>query len=233
MNIPTPTLEGTVSSLYVRLRKMAAEFEFKPGERINESALSRTLGASRTPLREALNRLVAEGFIDFRSGRGFFCRSLSPETILHLYQARVAVECEAVRHATAHANPADLQSLDTALNDTADEYAHYADPLRLVELDEAFHLQVCGLSANAELIGMLQTIYDKIRFVRAADLRQLQAKGRATTERHRSILGVMQTGDPLAASEAMRDHIEHRTKHATEAVRLAFADLYAPQDIST
>ncbi len=209
---------------------MAAGFEFKPGERINESALSRALGASRTPLREALNRLVAEGFIDFRAGRGFFCRALSPDRILHLYEARIAIECEAARHAAARAQPESLAALDTFLNDSTEDYANCTDPMRLLELDEAFHLRLCALSGNPELVGMLQTIYDKIRFVRAADLRQLQAAGRSTTARHREILDMVRLGDALAASDAMRSHIENRASHATDAVRLAFADLYAPRD---
>ena len=230
VNTTTADFEDTVSALYAQLRSMAAAFEFKPGERINESALSRTLGASRTPLREALNRLVAEGFIEFQAGRGFFCRPLSPERIMHLYEARIAVECEAVRQAALRAAPAELVALDTALDATAEEYAQCKDPARLLELDEAFHIGLCTLSGNPELVGMLRTIYDKIRFVRAADLRQLQAAGRTTIERHRAILTLVRAGGASAAAEALRVHIEHRTRHATEAVRLAFADLYAPQD---
>lgn len=76
---------------------------------------------------------------------------------------------------------------------------------------------------------MLKTIYDKIRFVRTADLRRLQAAGRTTTERHRRILEHVKNGNADAAAEAMRSHIGNRAQHATEAVRLAFADLYAPE----
>ncbi|MEL6643591.1 MAG: GntR family transcriptional regulator [Pseudomonadota bacterium] len=220
--------EDTVSTLYARLRAMAASFEFKPGERINESALSRSLGASRTPLREALNRLVAEGFIEFQSGRGFFCRSLTPERILHLYEARVAVECEATRQATLRTSAHDLAGLEEMLNSSKTEYAQCSDATRLLEIDEAFHMQLCQLSENPELVRMLATIYDKIRFVRTADLRALQAAGHTTDARHRDILRLVASGDPVAASEAMRDHISQRTKYATDAVRLAFADLYAP-----
>ena len=85
-------VSSSVDRVYDRLRQMAADFEFKPDERINESALSTKLGASRTPLREALNRLVAEGFLTFQARRGFFCRPLSPSQILSLYEARIAVE---------------------------------------------------------------------------------------------------------------------------------------------
>ncbi|MEM1362880.1 MAG: GntR family transcriptional regulator [Pseudomonadota bacterium] len=225
--------DGAVSALYVQLRGMAAAFEFKPGERINESALSRKLGASRTPLREALNRLVAEGFIDFQSGHGFFCRALTPDRILNLYEARIAVECEATRRAALRAKPAELQALEDGLHNSAAEYADCTDPMRLLELDEAFHLQLCMAAANPELLHMLETIYDKIRFVRAADLRQLRAAGLTTIERHRAILALVRASDAAAAAEAMRSHIEDRAQHATEAVRLAYADLYVPAGQST
>ncbi|MEL6466288.1 MAG: GntR family transcriptional regulator [Pseudomonadota bacterium] len=232
MTQTTTDLDDTVSVLYGRLREMAASFTFKPGERINESALSRDLGASRTPLREALNRLVAEGFVDFHAGRGFFCRDLSDQRITHLYQARIAIECEAVREAAARAVPLALDALEATLDATSDEYATCTNPIRLMELDEAFHKRLAGLSENGELIRMLATVYDKIRFVRTADLRRLQAAGRTTTARHKAVLDIVRTGDGAAASDAMRDHIEDRAKHASDAVRLAFADLYAPLEVS-
>ena len=229
MTDETGATEDTVSLLYGQLRTMAASFTFKPGERINESALSRDLGASRTPLREALNRLVSEGFVEFHPGRGFFCRDLSQSRVEHLYQARMAIECEAARQAALHARPEDLDDLDAALDLTSDEYATCTNPIRLMELDEAFHMRLAGLSGNGELVRLLATIYDKIRFVRTADLRRLQAAGRTTTARHRIVLNVVRTGDGAAASDAMRNHIEDRARHASEAVRLAFADLYAPK----
>ena len=67
---------NVVAKAYKGLRDKAISFEFKPGERINESALTRELGISRTPLREALNRLVAEGFLRSSPGEGFYCRKL-------------------------------------------------------------------------------------------------------------------------------------------------------------
>ena len=83
-----------------------------------------------------------------------------------------------------------------------------------MELDEAFHRQLTALSGNAELQSLLATIYDKIRFVRTADLRRLQATGRSTTHSHKPIIAVMRTGDGMAASEAMRAHIQYRAQHA-------------------
>ncbi|MCK0169033.1 GntR family transcriptional regulator [Jannaschia sp. S6380] len=229
MGIVEPETEDTVGKVYGALRAKASSFAFKPGERINESALSRELGASRTPLREALNRLAAEGFVDIRAGRGFYCRELSGTRIRHLYQARMAIECEAVRAATARATADDIAAIRDWLGTTAADYAGSTDPGHLLELDEAFHDRVTGLSANPELARMLVNIYDKIRFVRMADLRMLRAEGGTTTKGHLAILDCIAAGDPAAAAEAMRSHIAQRAPHAAEAVRHAFADLYAPQ----
>ena len=68
-----------VEDIYGRLKAMVVGFGIRPGERLNEVALSRELGASRTPLREALNRLMAERLVEFRPGAGFFCRALEPQ----------------------------------------------------------------------------------------------------------------------------------------------------------
>ena len=89
--------ESNVDRITAQLRRMAAEFEIKPDERIREGEMAKRLSVSRTPLREALNRLVSEGFLTFTGGQGFFCRSLTPERILDLYEARAAVELDQTR----------------------------------------------------------------------------------------------------------------------------------------
>ena len=68
--------DSVVDRVYEQLKAMAVSFEFKPRERLNEGAIASRLGVSRTPLREALNRLNTEGFLRFAPGRGF-CRGRS------------------------------------------------------------------------------------------------------------------------------------------------------------
>ena len=69
---PAIKLPSRAESLYLAVKEMAIQFQFKPGERINEVELAGSLGASRTPLREALNRLVAEEFLVLSRGVEFF-----------------------------------------------------------------------------------------------------------------------------------------------------------------
>jgi len=210
---------------------MAASYAFKPDARLNEGELARHLETSRTPLREALNRLVAEGFLTFRSGQGFFCRSLTPQEIMDLYEARAAIECEAVKLAAQRADADAVRRLEVFLNDSHATYQPETSPVELVRLDEEFHLRLAALSGNAELVRLLENVNGRLHFVRLVDLKSLTKRNGhevVTTEPHRGILEAVKLGNPEAAQAAMRLHIERRLESITEIVRNAFAELYAP-----
>lgn len=220
--------ENNVGRLYERLRQMAADFEFKPEERVNESVLSKQLGASRTPLREALNRLVAEGFLTFQGGKGFFCRALNPDRIMNLYEARVAIECEALYCSALRATDAGIAKVARYLDDIEAEYTSCRDPLRLLQLDEEFHIRVAGLSDNPEFVRILNNINGRIRFVRMIDLTALLDAPQPATplDAHRRIITALQARDEVAAIAAMRNHIQRHREQATDTVRRAFAQIY-------
>ena len=228
--------KSNVDRIYIALRQMAANFEFKPDSRINEGDLAAQLHASRTPVREALNRLVAEGFLTFQSGRGFFCRSLSPGRILDLYQARVAIECEAVRLSCQRASDEEIAALTAYLDTIEPEYSTCQDAIELLAMDEEFHLRIVALSGNEELLGMLKILNDRIRYVRMINLSALRVKRPAVVHdgakmsAHRSILEALQDRDLTGVVAAMRAHIERRREEATQAVRIAYSQLYVPAD---
>jgi len=225
---------SNVDRLYNQLREMAADFAFKPDERINESDLAARLGASRTPMREALNRLAAEGFVTFQSGRGFFCRPLTPARILELYEARVAIECEGVRLACERASDQQIDALVGYLDAIEPLYTQSTEATEMLAMDEALHTRLIGLSGNAELETMLRNLNDRIRYIRLIDLRRLQARmdtGQPTSmTAHRGILTALAARDVTRAETAMRQHISRRREEATEAVRVAYSQLYVPAD---
>ncbi|NKB53086.1 MAG: FCD domain-containing protein [Rhizobiaceae bacterium] len=204
---------------------MAAAFEFKPEERINESELSKQLGISRTPLREALNRLVAEGLLTAREGRGFFCRSLVPEQIVQLYELRQAIESETTLRAVRRASDGDLAELEGFLVEIAPNYSSSASAREIVRLDEAFHLRIAALSENDELVRSLENINERLRYVRWISMRK---KIDITHAAHQEILTAMLKRDVDAAVLKMRSHIEKSTDEAKETVRMAFSQIYVP-----
>lgn len=209
--------------VYSDLRNMAATFAFKPNERINEGPLASTLGTSRTPLREALNRLAAEGFLTFQPGRGFFCRSLDPADILDLYEARQAVECEAATLAVDRASDADLATITDFLRQSEARYTEGADPRVLVELDEEFHMRLVRLAGNRELERLLANLNARSRFVRWIDMDDRRS---VTPSDHLRIVAAIASRNPDTARTEMRRHIHRRREEATEAARKAFARIY-------
>src|SRR5262245_32353606 len=138
---PAPASEMRESDrVYESLRNMAIAFKFKPGERLTELDIAERFSVSRTPVREALNRLVNEGFL-VADGRGFAVRDLDPKECFDLYELRLALECTAVRLAVQRASDEDLSRLSQMAKRANREPADCTVE-RIVELDEQFHEQI-------------------------------------------------------------------------------------------
>ncbi len=214
--------EGRVETLYAAVKARAAAFDIRPGERINEGALARELSASRTPLREALNRLVAERLIDFVPGQGFFCRSLDVEGIGQLYELRRALEGLSIRLACQRASAADLAAL-------AEEFSADAPHIggrtvgELTARDEAFHLTIARLSGNDELEHQIRLLNERIRFIRWVDMGN---RMRETKGEHREMIAALMARNADLAASVMDRHILQRTDQIREAVRQGFSSLY-------
>lgn len=220
-------MSTSVDLVYEQVRQMAANFEFKPAERINESALSKRLGASRTPLREAMNRLTAEGLLSFEPGRGFFCQPLTPQLVVHLYELREALETTAIRAAVERAADDEIAAIGHFLNETADRYGDDTPTKEIVHLDEAFHVRIAELSGNPELVNMLRLTNERIRYVRWIAMRERVG---ITHAAHLHIFEALAARDAQSAEDRLRSHIRTRNAEATEIVSQAYSTLYVPQN---
>lgn len=222
---------STVSQAYETLRDKAINFEFKPGDRINESALTRELGISRTPMREALNRLVAEGFLTLSPGQGFRCRTLQPDAIADLYELRCALESEAVRRMIEAGDQSQIDALVVYLDQTEPTYHACDDASELTRMDENFHLMIARGSGNREIANMLTNVNERIRYVRTVNLKQLRLRPSTTgnasgLNAHRRIVSAILSGNTEEAVAAMRRHIERRKDEVVELVKLAYSEIY-------
>ncbi len=214
--------KGRVDALYARLKEMTVNFGIRPGERLNEVALSRQLGASRTPLREALNRLAAEQLIDFRPGQGFFCRVLDARSIADLYELRETIEIMAVRRACERATEEQISDLRESLY--ANGLAYLGKTvLEVTTFDEEFHLGIARLSGNAEFVRLLGLINERIRFIRWIDM---AARVTVTKSEHKKIMAAIEARDADAAEMLMRQHIVRRMDQVVAAVKESYSSLY-------
>lgn len=217
--------EGRVEKLYSTIRQMTVDFRLRPGERINEVTLARRLEASRTPLREALNRLVAEGFIDFVSGRGFFCRKLTIEEVTDLYQLRLAIEAFCARLAAQCRDASALSKLSGFLSRTEDSDKWSLE--EVVAFDEEFHLAIAKMTGNKALVHTLSNINARIRFFRWVDM---HSKRQRTQSEHREILSAISAGTPDRAYALMEAHITTRRDEIAEALKECFSKLFIESD---
>jgi DNA-binding GntR family transcriptional regulator len=189
---PLPRPPARNCDCYDTLHMRVTLFDIPPGYRINESALSRELGVSRTPLREALWRLVGEGLVRFETGEGFFNRTLPVPELAHMLRLRRQIECASLRHAADHADLAGLQSLVATAEDVVGWQA-----------DEAFHLSLCGLGGNPEAVTVLRGLIAKLRAVMATPV----MAERQPVIGHAAILMPLLRREGPRAAAAMHDHL--------------------------
>jgi DNA-binding GntR family transcriptional regulator len=222
MHDPAGKAPSRAESLYLAVKDMAIAFEFKPGERINEVELARRLGASRTPLREALNRLVAEGFLVLKQDRGFFCRDLKPREMFELYQFRAVLEVAAVRLACELATEQEVADLAHFLEETGPEEGGRGGE-ELVALDEHFHERIMALGRNMEMCRTLENINARIRYFRWVDM---ESKREGTQKEHRAIVQALSARDADLAARHMNGHISRRLDQITAAIKESYSRIY-------
>lgn len=209
---------------YERIKAMAITFRLKPGEKVNEVELSKYLGVSRTPVREALSRIAAEGFlVALPSRNGYFARSLSPTHLHALYEYRSVVECGVVRLVCERASDADLLALAQFTEDHKDEPETDERALRLLASDEAFHEKLAELSGNEEFIRSIRSLSERLRFARWLDLK---ARRSETRDDHPDIVRALQARDVSGVQALMQRHIAQHLDHLIALTRVGYAEIY-------
>jgi DNA-binding GntR family transcriptional regulator len=202
---------------------MAITYRFRPGERINEVDLARQLNVSRTPLREALNRLATEGFLTATPNRGFFARPLDTKVVFDLYEFRRCLEVASARLACERATDVQLDELEAFVRASRDEKED-AQAIKLLRLDEEFHERVANLTGNEEILRSLRSINARIHFIRWIDMQN--GRRTHTQAEHLRIVRALKARNAEEASGLMQDHISRRLDQIVEVIRAGFAEIY-------
>ncbi|WP_175726086.1 GntR family transcriptional regulator [Burkholderia ambifaria] len=219
-----PTRTGlTVNEIYEQLKQMAVLYKIRPGERFNELELAERFNVSRTPIREALNRLVAENLLVFVPNRGFFIRELEGKDVFDLFELRRSIETTAVTLACERASDNDIKALRRFWNQVMKNAARMSSS-ELVVKDEQFHLELAALSGNAEIGRVLQGINARIHYVRWVDVDQ--RRNEAFTE-HLEILDALAERDAARCAALTDTHIRWRMEEITRVVQASVVKLYA------
>ena len=208
--------------IHDRLRTAILAGDLAPGTPVIEAEIAARLGASRTPVREALRRLEAEGLLEPRGMRGTVVRELREEDVACVFEIREALESLASRRAARTIRPAHLDKLDehvAAMRDAVD------DPSEMERQDTAFHDLILMVANGERLKRMLTELREELIAYRFLSLSELERR-QATIVEHEAIVAALRAHDEDAAAQRTAQHIANAraavlrlaaTRHAAEA----------------
>jgi DNA-binding GntR family transcriptional regulator len=225
---PTP-LRGTSlhDGVATRLRSMIFERELAPGAYIDEVGLAAGWQISRTPLREALKVLAAEGLVELVPRRGCRVLELTDEDAGSLFPVMAMLEGRCAHEATLRASDEDIAEL-RRLHETLERHAAAGDRQGYYSANHVFHSRVQALAANRWLDRVTG---DLRRFMRLWRGRQLALPGRiaASINEHRVLLDAITQRDAPRAERAMHDHLMAQLAALTALQRLERQAAAAPR----
>jgi len=193
----------TAEAVYRTLRHGIMDGALAPGGRLRSDALANELRVSRTPVREALRKLEAEGLVA-RSGSRLIVRAFSEQDLTELFFVREALEGMAARLAAENGTPSEIAEIGELLEDM--ETARQRGDLgALRRLTGEFHQLVCRASHNNRLLQSLKALLDSVRQMQTSTL---YSEGRAAEalQEHRELLAAIAARDGDKAERLAREH---------------------------
>lgn len=208
---PTPLRE----SVYEALTEMIIAGSLQPGQHLVEVELASMLGVSRQPVREALQRLHNQGWVDLRPGFGAMVHVPAEDEVDQLLAARAALESESARLAAGHATKeqvAELKALcskgiEALENDKIDE---------AVQTNADLHSLVTEIAGNRFLIDFAAQVDRRVRWYYKP---VAPVRGQASWREHSQLIKAIAAGDADRAAQIMREHTEHTRTAFHESVR--------------
>lgn len=214
----------TADRVYNILREKMINFDFLPGQRINELDLSKEFSVSRAPIREALNRLIGEGLVFFEAGKGFYCRKLRKREIADLYEIRLDLETSAVRAICMKADKAAIEELLIECREIKERFSSL-DKEDMVDIDEKFHMALLGLAGNDERLKIMNNINEKIHFVRRISLESPERQDKFINE-HLKLVEAIYQGDVKQSIALIREHLGFNSQFLSENIRIGLERIY-------
>ena len=202
INISTNRLADRV---YEAVKGMVFNFELLPGTRFSEADLTQRLNVSRTPLRQALQKLESQGFLQVLPKMGWFVAPIDFDVMDELYDLRILMECHSVQILCE-------MSMHPPLTELTDFWLapvekRLTDGAEVGKLDEAFHTKLVATTNNREMLRVHQDITERIRLIRRLDF-TIADRVNGTYDEHAAILKAILKNRAQEAQRLVRAHIE-------------------------
>lgn len=225
-------LKGTATvaqRVYTVVRERINDGSYRSGSRLTESQIAKEFATSRTPVREAMRLLAADGFVDFKPNSGTLVRSWSHQQICEIFELRVLVESKIVALAASHMTPeliAELRRLQDGIEARGVDTSE-ANASRIGALNREFHRLIADASKNEHLIATLAGAI-QLPIVQRTFRSYSPAQLQRSFNQHRELIDAFEARDEGWAHSVMSSHI-----HAAKNTLLLCAsdELSAPAQI--
>jgi DNA-binding GntR family transcriptional regulator len=194
----------TADAAYLALRQGILQGDLAPGERLRSDALANDLKVSRTPVREALRKLEAEGLVA-RSGSGLIVREFSERDLTELFYVREALEGMAARLAAENATPHEVAEIRELLDDM-ETVQQRGDIAALRPLTAEFHRLVGRAAHNGRLLQSLESLLEHTRQMQTSTLLHIEGRPVAALKEHGELLAAIEVRDADNAEKLARSH---------------------------
>jgi DNA-binding GntR family transcriptional regulator len=191
---------------YDEIKRRIITLHYRPGEYLNEAMISEQLGIGRTPVHQALDRLMLEDMVEVIPRKGVIVRPVSLDEVLQLVEVRLVNETHCVALAAQRATEAEIDEMAAILGPTQ-MLIDLRDIEGLMLLDRNFHAGISAAAKNRVLANILLTLHERslrFWFISLSDETHLIE----VRDQHVDIHSAIRARDPAAASKAMREHIE-------------------------
>jgi DNA-binding GntR family transcriptional regulator len=196
------------------LRRRVIDGVYEPGTRLTEERLADDFGVSRNPVREAIRVLEAEGFLVAQPRRGAVVASMSVQDVENLFDVRMSLEVLAARLAAERAGRSGAAVLDRLLT-KARATRRMAD---LAALNTQFHAEICGLSGNALLTGIMESLHGRLQWVYR---QSAETRAEYSWAEHEELADAIRAADADAAGAAALAHVLAARRSALDLARAA------------
>ncbi len=189
--------------------------QFAPGDRLREEEVGERLSLSRTPVREALRRLEADGIVEHRPRIGAVIRQLSHAEVVELYEMRMVLERTAAELAAKHGTAAEFDTLDHLNDEIARERCN---PAHAAAINQTFHRHIYHAARNRFLLESARALNNSLLLLGPTTFTD-DARIDVVVAQHRDIIEALRAGDPVESGRAAEAHLQTSLRHRLRSLR--------------
>jgi len=197
--------------IYEKIRMAILKGEIPAGERLVELDLAAKMNSSRTPVREALQKIASEGLIYSIPRAGYIVGEISETDLEEIFEARTAIEQAAAKQALKYITPEELERIEENIR-RSEESIRGGQKDQMIDFDTEFHDILCGAGRNKRLIQFSQTLRDHLLKYRMIALR-IPRMARGATAEHKQIFKALKSKDSKKLEETIHYHLERSKEH--------------------